>query len=279
MAKIEAMTFEEASPAEVERLMQSDKWVAELKLDGVRCLARVVDGDVTLMNRKGAPLRAASTNAHRAAIEMELALAFEAGEWVLDGEIMDDGRYWLFDILRSDGGRITDERDPLHRRRFVLEATAAIAGWDDDSLIRVVTQATTEEDKRMLLDSTQRVGGEGIMLKYVDAPYIPKRVRTGLKVKLTKTVDAFILARDTDGHTNATLAVCDGDRVVEIGACSMIGKADAQVGDVVEVQYLYVGAGGRLYQPRMMRVRDDKTPTECLLSQLDGCGVNRAVAG
>lgn len=274
-----AMTFEEVTPGEVERLMLSDKWAAEVKLDGVRCVAEIGDGTATLMNRNGKPLAAASTNAHRPAIKKALEAAFSEGLWVVDGEIMDDGRYWLFDVILAD--TMHDARAPLHERREVLEAMATLFGWDaDDSLIRVVTHAVEAEDKQMLLDSTTRTGGEGIMLKHVDAPYaIGKRVRTGLKLKLTKTVDCFVTERNSDDHENAHLAVFDdAGKQIDIGKCSMIGKADAQVGDVIEVKFLYVGANGRLYQPRMLRIRDDKLAHECLYSQLDGCHVNKAVA-
>jgi ATP-dependent DNA ligase len=273
-----AMTFEEVSPAEVERLMSSDKWAAETKLDGVRCVAEISNGVATLMNRNGKPLAAASTNAHRPAIKKALEAAFGEGLWVVDGEIMSDGHYWLFDVILADS--MHDARAPLHERRETLEAMATLFSWDaPDSLIRVVTQAVDAQDKQMLLDSIIRIGGEGVMLKHVDAPYaIGKRVRTGLKLKLTKTVDAVVTERDSDDHTNAHLAVYKDGVLVDIGKCSMLGKADAQVGDVVEVKFLYVGANGRLYQPRMLRIRDDKLPGECLYSQLDNCHVNKAVA-
>ena len=83
-----AMTFEEVTPDEVDRLMHSEKWAAETKLDGVRCVADVTGGDVTLMNRNGKPLRAASTNAHRPAIEKALRAQN------LSPEKINEGKQW-----------------------------------------------------------------------------------------------------------------------------------------------------------------------------------------
>ena len=42
-----------------------------------------------------------------------------------------------------------------------------------------------------------------------------------------------------------------------------------QLGDVVEVRYLYAAqVGGALYQPVLLGVRDDVEPTECVVAQL-----------
>jgi len=43
------------------------------------------------------------------------------------------------------------------------------------------------------------------------------------------------------------------------------------------VKYLYIGADGRLYQPRFMRRRSDKAADECVWSQIEGHGVNKEV--
>jgi len=273
------MTFQEASDDKLDELLADDNLVAEVKLDGVRAMAVVNDGVATLVNRRGAPLKAGSTQANRALIIDELESALYEGEWVLDGEIMEDGRLYLFDLVRA--GYIVTENDVYERRSQALRAVGDMLGWNgDDTLVRVIAQAEGEQEKRELLESVQRAGGEGIMLKALDQTYaIGKRVDHSVKVKLTKTVDAVVTGRNLDGHTNATLALYDGaGELVDIGKCSMIGKPDAQVGDVIEVKYLYVGAGGRLYQPRCMRLRTDKLAAECLLDQLDGNLVNKRVA-
>lgn len=73
------------------------------------------------------------------------------------------------------------------------------------------------------------------------------------------------------------LSVYDHDGVlVEVARCS--GMTDAErimmgedeeslIGRVVEVEYQYVGAGGRLRHPRFLRFRDDKNAVECTVEQ------------
>jgi hypothetical protein len=55
---------------------------------------------------------------------------------------------------------------------------------------------------------------------------------------------------------------------IEIGTCSIIGKAVPVVGEIVEVRYLYATDAPRLYQARLLGRRDDVGLEACLLSQL-----------
>jgi ATP-dependent DNA ligase len=274
-----AMTYLEAEDSALDSYLASPKWVAEVKLDGVRALAAVTNGKARLLNRNGASLAGGSTAAVRELVTKELERALTTGDWVIDGELMNDGTLWIFDLVKAD--ELITTRTPLEARREALVTIAGLVGWTDEgSRVRLVSQAKTEDEKRNLLASIKDAGGEGIMLKRLGSTYLMgKRTDNGLKVKLTKTADVVVVARNTDGKENATLAVYDSDgTLVDIGKCSMIGKANAMVGDVIEAKFLYVGANGRLYQPRMMRIRTDKAATECFLSQLDGLGVNKAVA-
>jgi hypothetical protein len=91
-----------------------------------------------------------------------------------------------------------------------------------------------------------------------------------LKAKFVVTADVIVLAVGDDGKESCTLGMVDGNTVVEIGRCSLIGKPYVKPGDIIEVAYLYANncKAPRLYQPRLYRVRDDKTPPECTIDQL-----------
>jgi hypothetical protein len=71
-------------------------------------------------------------------------------------------------------------------------------------------------------------------------------------------------------HGSATLGVLDPrlgpTELIPVGACSLIGKPQVSVGDVIEVAYLN-WTGSALYQPRMTRVRTDKLPEDCTMAQ------------
>lgn len=124
--------------------------------------------------------------------------------------------------------------------------------------------------KRALMQRVERMGGEGIVLKLKTGKYRPgARSRDQLKVKFRKTCDCVVTARNQGRQANAVLAVYDAAGVLrQVGKCSMIGKPDAQPGDVVEVAYLYATDAQQLYQPSLVRLRPDKAPRDCLLDQL-----------
>jgi hypothetical protein len=97
-----------------------------------------------------------------------------------------------------------------------------------------------------------------------------------VKWKPVKTIDLVVLGIQPGkpgkyfGKVGA-LIVGIGDRVI----ANVSGMSDAErdemseadVGKVVEVEYQYVGSGGKLRHPVFVRFRDDKLPSQCLLSQ------------
>lgn len=276
---VKAMTFNELDPLRVDLLLDDDRFALEPKYDGVRTLVVIDAAGVRLTNRTGAPLAAASTNKHRA----PLIAAFEAmgfkGDWVFDGELLDDGVLIVFDLpqARSDAGYVfTNSSSTYEDRREVLERLAEMADWGSPgSLVRLATQVRGS-DKRVLHDTILETGGEGAMLKRLDARYEERRTKTaGFKVKFCRTVDVIIGDTFIDGKENASLLLACG---AEIAHCSLIGKPPVKPGDVVEVKFLYVGANGRLVQPRLMRVRGDKAAADCTADQLVGAGVKKWAA-
>jgi ATP-dependent DNA ligase len=239
----------------------------EQKLDGTRALVHVRDGEARFFGRNGQPLKHAAAAAHFAALRP--ALESLDGEHVLDGEIISEtGELWLFDVPQSTAGNGVKPSDPLAARRLLLIGLGRVL-TDRNPRIRVTPQETDAVEKARLLVAVEQGGGEGVMLKALDAPYDGGvRVKHSVKAKFVKTADVIVLERDVKGKKNAVLGVWDpvGLAFDEVGACSMIGKDDAKVGDVIEVAYLN-WTGTKLYQPRFLRVRDDKGQVDCLMEQ------------
>ena len=273
---MKTMTFHTASVDDLKRAIKSEDFAIEPKLDGVRALAVIDNGKVTFLNRHGTPLSAASTNASRPVLAAQLERDFSSGYWVLDGEIMPDGSYWIFDLVEAPGTCNPDYE--FRHRRDALERLAEILGWEDNQLFHVVSHAVSEAGKAALVSMIMADGGEGVMIKARAAKYTERRVRHSLKWKITKTADVVVTARNTDGKCNASLAVFDGGKRIDVGDVSMIGRADVPVGTVLEVKFLYVTEGTRLYQPRVVGVRYDKRPDECELHQLTDLVVNKVAA-
>jgi ATP-dependent DNA ligase len=182
--------------------------------------------------------------------------------WVANQKL--DGDRLL--ICITDGKIEVLNREGEPRRNAVPRQIHAT--WKPQG-IRVLPIATTVDEKRKLLRTVERISGEGLMFKRVDGLYRPgRRSRDMVKAKFTTTCDAVVTAIGVDGHNNCHYSVFDGTQLREIGSCSLNGKPAVVIGDVIELRYLYASDDDRLYQPRMLRVRRDKTPQSCTIDQL-----------
>jgi ATP-dependent DNA ligase len=275
---MKGMKYESAKVSDVELYLDDIAWAAEQKLDGVRILAHVREGRVDFLGAGGQAVTFAAAAQWFEQVEADL-LSLPAGA-VLDGELLiETGDYWLFDLPYLPGlDQPVKPETPHAIRRTVLEKLVPLLKAKH---VHLCPQATTTAAKRKLWKRVQADGAEGIVVKRTDAPYvIGRRASVVLKIKVTKTIDVFVTELGVNGAENAELALMrDGEPVV-VGKCSMIGKPKVKVGDAIEVQYLYVNnpANPRLYQPRMMRKRPDKTAAECGWDQLPP-ETNRHVVG
>jgi len=260
--------YESAEITDVGWFVADPEWVLEQKLDGMRCLATVdADGMTTFTSHTGEPLK--SGTKHFAAI----AAVISALRGVtLDGELLEGGAYWVFDILVAAG---TDVRDlPLATRRSMLETVApAFAGP-----VALVPQARTMAAKAELWERIVAAGAEGAVAKRTTAGYATGKTRTRdiLKLKQTRTLDCVVVEVGRKGHESARLGLYRDGELVEIGACSLIGKPKVQAGDVIEVTALGFSVNA-LVQARLMRTRPDKTAAECGWDQLDNCRMDKRV--
>lgn len=166
-------------------------WLAEVKLDGYRLLARKAGGEVRLLTRSGRdwtgrfPRIAAAVGAlpvEEAALDGEIVVLdaqgrpdFGALQQAIGG---DDGAivYTVFDLL-FEGGR--DLRGaPLRARkealRFLLAGAAAPLRFGDH---------VASEELAAFQREVCALGLEGAVYKRADAPYRAGRTRDWLKVK------------------------------------------------------------------------------------------------
>jgi len=259
-----------AKQAEVTSLtayINDNTWVMEQKLDGNRILLMSPGMDMppTAITRNGSLY---SKKIPKAILDFR----FPEGEWVLDGELVGD-TYWVFDLPHSPLQDVQPNTPvPFFGRRAMLETLLDNLG---DHPFRLVPQAQTPAEKVRLADIAIVNNFEGLLLKKIDSPYRSGgRTDEWLKVKFVTTADCIVLGVRDDGKDSVRLGMCvDGDlrATCDVGRASLIGKEKSgaiAVGDVIEVRYLYTGAGGRLFQPTIMRKRDDKAAHECTTDQL-----------
>lgn len=189
---------------------QGEGWVFEEKLDGYRCLATVVDGEVRLRSRNHKPFDDAFPEV------VEAVRAGVSGDALLDGEVValdEQGRpsfnrlqrrvglrsrpasgaealpvrYVVFDVLWADG---LDLRElTLTQRQAVLRQIVSLGE------VLVAPTAIPGPAADALAAACER-GWEGVIAKRESATYQARRSRDWLKLKCLRAQEMVVL-----GHT------------------------------------------------------------------------------
>jgi ATP-dependent DNA ligase len=223
------------------QLPEGEDYCYEIKLDGFRCLAFVDGEEVFLQSRSGKPLGRYFPE-----------LAFPAGRYVLDGEIVvrdTDGRedfdaigqrihpaasriellsvqtpasYVAFDLLAHEDESLLERS--FAERRAALEGLLARAQFAAAPVELMQTVATVQEARRWL----ERA--EGAIAKERSAPYRPGERKGMAKVKRVRTIDAVLVGwrpGKEPGTVGALiLGLYDGSELRVVGHCSGLSVAE-----------------------------------------------------
>jgi ATP-dependent DNA ligase len=217
-----------AKPAAV--LPTGDGWAYEPKYDGFRALAFIDGGAVHIQSRNGKPLDRYFPE-----------LAFPAGRYVLDGEI----------VIRAAGGG--EEFNLLGQRihpaasriaRLAVETPATYMAFDllaedDEVLLEQSWEARRARLEAIELGAAELTPvvrtpadaeiwlrtAEGVIAKQTAAPYLPGERRGMVKVKRVRTLDAVVMGwrpGKAEGTVGALIlgAYDDTGRLREIGHSS-----------------------------------------------------------
>ena len=286
------------------KLPDGEGWAYEPKWDGFRALA-FVDGDETyLQSRNGKPLSRyfpeLTFPAGRYVVDGEIvAASFDTlGQRIHPAASRIErlaqetpARFVAFDVLAL-GDDVLLER-PYEERRAILET---IDGLELTPVVR--TAADAEE---WLLDE------EGVIAKELASPYLPGERKGMVKVKRVRTIDAVVMGWRPGKEENTVGAIILGlygedGRLREVGHSSgftakrkrelveeLAPYETGQRGSgepsrwthgrdlewvglrpelVVEVSFDHVSDGRIRHGTKVLRWRDDKPPSECLLEQL-----------
>jgi DNA ligase-1 len=211
----------------------------ECKLDGVRVLAVVEDGDVTLYSRNGKvfenfPQIAQAIEDNRKAFSK----IHYGGRFVLDGEIVGENFQKLMKQAHRKSDAVTDGMvyhvfDVIPFQSFVeghynaqqykrIEQLERVREFlPADGPLQIMNGLEVDLDTAEGHDIMQRYaeaavegGFEGIMIKSMDAPYLCKRTDYWMKWKPTITVDLNIVGFEEGTGRNANrlgAIICEGD--------------------------------------------------------------------
>ncbi|MGH2944028.1 MAG: ATP-dependent DNA ligase [Solirubrobacteraceae bacterium] len=286
-------------------LPEGEGWSYEPKWDGFRAIV-FVDGEETyLQSRNGKPLSRyfpeLTFPAGRYVLDGEIvAASFDtlgqrihpAASRIARLAEETPARFVAFDVLAL-GDDVLMER-PYEERRAVLEGIAGL---------ELTPVEKTADGARHWLHEE-----EGVIAKELAAPYCPGERSGMVKVKRVRTIDAVVIGwrpgklEDTVGAIILGLYDADG-RLREVGHSSgfsakrkreLVGElAPFETGErgsgepsrwthgrelewvslrpelVVEVSFDHVSDGRIRHGTKVVRWRDDKSPAECRIDQLE----------
>lgn len=263
------MKFAEAPVLDLPTYINDSGWVLQQKVDGIRAQLVIAPGEQPwFRSGSGEVLKSSAAAKTTTPLLKRLGtLPADQAGYTVDGEVL-NGIFYAFDLIPDGGENVALE----YRLVFLRTWHEAL----NDPSVELLPTARTTAEKTLLSLKVYEQGGEGWIAKRLSGTYdYGQRVDHSLKLKITTTVDCVVLDRNRDSKSNFVLGVHRDGSLVEIGCASAIGKPDAKVGEVVEVKYLYVGADGRLTQPTVLRLRNDKAAADCDDSALRF--VNKAV--
>jgi len=258
--------------------LELGKWLAknplpsivEAKYDGIRVFLFKSGDKLVLSSKHGGVYTPKSTPQVFSRVPEFL---HAPNRMILDGEYVarEAKGLFLFDVLQVDNRDIRP--NPLTERKKVLHDILKGSGLEVE-----YTVARAAEKIMVLRDEAVKGGREGVMVKNPQSSY--GQPGSWLKLKKFDTVDVFVTGivetkemRSTGIPRSWSVAVYDDTgQVVELGNVgSMVERVDprkVKKGSVIEVRFQEVTRDRKLRAPFILRIRHDKTPDECLLSQL-----------
>jgi len=303
---IQPMCAASTDSIQIGALMVDDNWIAETKEDGSRYLMHITDTGNRFFSRrisvKGGRVEKTDNIPHL----RDMKKLDDYSYTVLDGEVKSPTNdfgdtvsimgakpdkaikrqkeigkavFVVFDCLYYRGVNIMDK--PLRERRQIAEDVVAPLF---SKYIYFVRNAHSTLEKSELLQTVWDEGGEGIILKNLDAKYVPdgRDKNTWIKVKRQKDWSVFIVGF-TEGKGKykgligaIKFGVYDKGKVVEIGQCSGMNddiRQELSRGKEYHMAKVFDVEGQQVFKhtirhPRFKGFRHDVDIKQCTLEKI-----------
>lgn len=254
-------------------------YTIEPKYDGLRCIAEVANGRVTLLSRNGLEF---TSSDHLKPQLLELA---QGGSYFFDGELVsgnfnesssavrrkaqqnDSTSFFIFDVLTPEEWK--NPVTPLYSRRHQLELLFNKRDFLHLSPTPVYSVDNEEEALRRY-NQFRDLGYEGGMVKNTRGLYRFGKHKDWMKLKAVEDVDLPVLELiqgegKYHGMLGAVIVNFKGKRV-NVG--SGFSDEERQLfwdnpelikRKVIEIQYHEITPDGSLRHPRFIKIREDKS--------------------
>jgi ATP-dependent DNA ligase len=243
--------------------------ICEKKYDGIRVFL-FKSGEKLVLSSKHGGIYTPKGNPNVFARVPEFMHA--PNKMILDGEYVAHDGLYLFDVLQIDDRDV--RKLILEERKKILHEILNGTGLEVDSLY-----ARTMEEILRFKDDIVAQGGEGIIVKNPLSLY--GESNSWLKLKRFDTIDCFVIDYEETQEMKRTgiprswyVGVYDDKgEVVNLGKVGSfverVDPATVRIGSVIEVRFHEVTVDKKLRAPFILRVRHDKTPNECSISQIE----------
>lgn len=243
--------------------------IVQTKHDGERRAIIHQNGELYGANRRGlrVPL------AHHVEMAFRtLTIQHELGDFILDAEDM--GEYVVvFDCCRWERQDLRNH--PFRSRRDVvidLENLCNKSNILDAIVCDYGVAVTNENDLWEFIHYAKDMNEEGVVIRDPEGLYKEGRPNSGgpcIKLKFYATVTCRV-ASIHDSKRSIGLELADENGMFDfVGNCTIPPNYDIpNVGDLVEIKYLYAYRDGSIYQPQYKGVRNDLTDEAAIVRQL-----------
>ena len=204
----------------VDKAPASDNWIHEIKFDGYRLQARLDNGKLKLLTRRGLDWTRKFPTIAEATAKLPAQTALIDGELVVEGgdgisnfsllqEDLKNGRhdrmvFYMFDLMHLDGEDLRPQ--PLAARKEALARLLTKAGKHEPLRL----SESLHEAGPMLLKHACKLGLEGIVSKLSDAAYHSGRGHDWIKTKCSDRQELVVtgfVPSTADAHAVGALVL------------------------------------------------------------------------